>query len=289
MQAIIWLVALSFFSMMPGQALAADLTGTSRTYLQSRETAAGDKLLPIYEYLDLSVQNLGTEAISLHFGGWLGHDLQDDSFGPNDNNGRSLQYGYVSYRAKERNTVVNLGRIMVFDGVAAERVDGAYARMDLMGGFGVSAFGGVPVLTNLPEQPGNEVVYGARLSHQMTDLYTIGFSYLKSEFNTKVFREEQGVDLWLKPVNKVELFGRSSYNAETTGWMEHSYNLLLGPFSNLRLNTEVSQFTYENFFFGMTNSAFVFQPGGPIDPKENLGILGETASYAFTDNLSASV
>jgi hypothetical protein len=184
--------------------------------------------------------------------------------------------------------ILNLGRVMVFEGVATERVDGAYARSDLKGGFGVSAFGGVPVETNI-ELPGNNMEYGARVSHQMANLYTIGLSYLKEEKDSKDFREEEGVDLWLRPVNKVEILGKSFYNAITSGWMQHTYNLLLGPFDKLRLDTEISSINYEDFFTGATSSVFTFQPGGPIAPGEKVSVLGETVSYEFTGGVNASV
>ena len=271
----------------PTGAPAVEIAGTSSTYVQSRETAGGSNLMPLYEYLNFSVRDMGTGNVSFHFGGWARYDLRDDTFGTDKNS--DLQYAYLSYRKAQSDVVLNLGRVMVFEGVAAERVDGAYARADLKGGFGVSAFGGVPVETDNIEQPGNNMEYGGRASHHVDNVYTIGFSYLKEEKNSQDFREEEGVDLWLRPMNKVELLGKSAYNAITSGWMQHTYNLMLGPFQKLRLNTEVSSIDYEAFFSGATSSVFSFQPGGPIDPAEKVSILGETASYAFTGSLNASV
>jgi hypothetical protein len=267
---------------------AADIAGTSRTYVLSRESAAGANLMPLYEYLDFNVQDLGKETISVHFGGWLGYDLQDDSFGNNKNKGSDLQYGYVSYRAKERNAIVNLGRVMVFEGVVAERVDGVYARTDIKGGFGLAAFGGAPAETGT-DLPGNSTIYGGRLSHQNPGLYTVGLSYLKEEKNSATFREEEGIDLWVRPINKVELTGRSSYNAETTGWMEHAYYLMLGPYDKLRFNTEASWINYADYFAGATTNVFKMTPGGPIDPNEKVNILGEEIFYAIDTNWAVSV
>ena len=269
----------------PKSVHAVDIAGTSNTYLRSSETVDGSNLLPLYEYLDLSVQNPGTESVSVHLGGWLRYDLRDDSFGKKKNS--DLQYGYVGYRAKTRNAAVNLGRVMVFEGVATERVDGIYARTDVMGGLGISAFGGVPVETNT-NLPGNDTIYGGRISHQYADLYTIGLSYLKEEKNSVTFRQEAGVDLWIKPVNKVELSGRSSYNTQTTGWMENTYYLMLGPFDKLRVNAEASWINYEHYFAATTNNAFKLSPGGPLDPKEKLNILGPELFYAINNNWAVS-
>jgi hypothetical protein len=281
---LLFLLVIIFFASI--SAHAADITGTSNTYLRASETVDGGKLLPLYEYLDLSVQNPGTQPVSIHLGGWLRYDLREASFGEERNNG-ALSYGYVSYRGKARNAVVNLGRVMVFEGVAAERVDGIYARTDVMGGLGISAFGGVPVETSI-DLPGSNTIYGGRISHQDTGLYTIGLSYLKEEKNSETFRQEAGVDLWIKPVNKVELSGRSSFNTQTTGWMENSYFLMLGPFDKLRVNTEASWISYEDYFAATTNNAFKLSPGGPLDPKEKLNILGPELFYAINNNWSVS-
>ena len=272
----------------PTGAPAAEMAGTSKTYLQSRESVDGSKLMPLYEYLDFTVQDLGKESISVHFGGWLGYDLQDDSFGNNKKKGSDLQYGYVSYRAKEHNAVVNLGRVMVFEGVAAERVDGIFARTDLMGGLGISVFGGAPVETGT-ELPGNSTIYGGRVSQQNAGLYTIGLSYLNEDKNSDIWRREGGLDLWVRPVNKVEFTGSSSFNFQTTGWMEHTYYLMLGPFDKLRVNTEASWINYGDYFASATTSAFALIPGGLLDPKEKVSILGPELFYAVNTNWAVSV
>jgi hypothetical protein len=122
-------------------------------------------------------------------------------------------------------------------------VDGIYARTDLIKGFAISAFGGAPVETN-DNSLGNSTIYGGRISHHDEGLYTIGLSYLNEnkdnneiqnpQSTDKVWRREGGIDLWVRPMNKVELTGKSSFNFQTVGWMEHSYYLMLGPFDKLR-------------------------------------------------------
>ena len=154
---------------LPSLSPAVNLSGDSNTYVQSREDADKQKILGTYEYLNFSVHDPGKE-VSFHFGGWLRYDLKTEEFGNKSNS--DLQYGYLSYKSASNNAVVNLGRVMVFEGVAAERVDGMYARTDLAKGFGVSAFGGNPVETEI-DLPGNNVIYGGRLSHQIPGLYRI--------------------------------------------------------------------------------------------------------------------
>lgn len=267
---------------MPGQSRAASLTGNSSTYFQSRETADGTKILGGYEYLDFAVQDIGNETVSFHTGGWIHYDFLGDELGrksPSD-----LQYSYLSFKSKTDNTVVNLGRVMVFEGVAAERVDGIYARTDLKGGFGVSAFGGSPVETNI-ETPGDNVIYGGRLTHQVGDAYKIGISALKEEKDNQDYRKEEGIDLWAHLMDKVDISGRSSYNDITKDWMEHTYVLMLGPFANLRLDTTASWINYDDYFFRATTSALSVANGLIVD-DEKVRILGEAASYKVTDNVS---
>lgn len=265
---------------------AANLTGDSNTYVQSRETADKAKILGAYEYLDLAVSDLGSESVSFHTGGWLRYDLKTDEFGRKSDN--DVQYSYLSFKSKTDNTVVNLGRVMVFEGVAAERIDGAYARTDLKGNIGVSAFAGVPVETTALDLPGNNLEYGGRVSQQVPGLYRIGLSAIKEVKDGNDFRKEEGIDLWLSPVSKVELFGRSNYNADTKKWMENTYYLALGPISKVRLNTQASWISYGDFFTGATTSVFSFQPG-IIDQKEKVRILGEEAVISVTDKLALSL
>src|SRR5512140_184523 len=80
--------------LVPINAPAASLAGSSNTYLQSREQADGTKLLPLYEYLDFNVQDLAGESVTAHFGGWYRYDINEQT----TNN--DVQYGYLSFKSK---------------------------------------------------------------------------------------------------------------------------------------------------------------------------------------------
>jgi hypothetical protein len=273
--------------LLPGTSPAVSMSGDSATYLQSRQAADGTKELPIYEYLNLSVQNIGKETISFQFGGWLRYDLKDNTQETGvSRSANDLSYAYLSYYSKNANTTVNLGRVMVFEGVAAERLDGIYARTDLAKNFGVSAFGGTPVETGTDSE-GSNSIYGARVSHQVPGLYQIGLSYLKQERNSEEVRKEEGVDLWLRPIDKVELLGKSRYNAITSEWSDHNYVLALGPFYRVRLNTLLSSVNYKDYFTASTTAVFKFDPS-VIDPNEKVQTLGEQVSYDVNDKLNIS-
>src|SRR5512143_2568203 len=160
---------------LPFVASAVDLSGQSRTYLQSRQGADGTGYLPLYEYLDLKATNIGNDAVSFHFGGWGRYDPRNEEFGSRSTG--DLQYAYLDIRKSQANTFLRLGRVLVNEGVAASQIDGAYARTDLRGGFTVAAYGGLPVETDGDTRSGDSV-YGGRISHGMPGIYTVGVSYL---------------------------------------------------------------------------------------------------------------
>jgi len=270
---------------IPATSSAVSLTGESSTYLQSRQTGDGTKELPLYEYLNFSVSDLGKESISFQFGGWLRYELKNGDADHRTTN--DLSYAYLSYRNSVANTMVNVGRILVFEGVASDRVDGVYVKTDLKHNFGLSAYGGMPAETGT-DLAGNKNIYGTRLSYQSPGLYQIGLSYLKEEKNSEQFRKEEGVDLWVKPVAKVELMGKSRYNAINSAWSDHSYFLVLGPFSKLRLSTEATQINYKDYFTGTTSSVFDLSKSS-IDPNDKVRILGEEAAFKATDTVSVSL
>jgi hypothetical protein len=188
-------------------------------------------------------------------------------------------------RKRTANATLNIGRVVVHEGAASSQLDGASARVDLLGGFTVGAFGGVPLETDLDTRSGDSV-YGGRLAHSVPGIYTIGVSYLQETNDGKDFREEGGIDLWLGPVGKLGIMGQSSYNSISKAWMQHQYAVLLGPFGNLRLGADASKTYYREFFTATTMNAFSFPN---IDLNEIVTVVGGSADYAFASSLSAGI
>lgn len=270
--------ALALLLLIPCAAPALDVSGQSRTYLQFGETVSSQELIPFYEYFSFKAEDLGAPNISFHFGGWLRYNLEGETYGKDKNS--DLQYAYLSIRRSTANSLMNLGRLTVNEGVLSEQIDGAYARTDLVAGFGIAAFGGIAVET---EEDGNsgDSVYGGRISQGQAGLYRIGFAYLKEKNADRDYREEEGVDLWFRPAAVVQLAGSSSYNKITSGWMQHNYNLSFGPFSNIRLVTDFSRVNYEDYFRPTTTSAFRTTGINPtLNPNEKMTSVGGALVYA---------
>ena len=287
MKAALIAVSLILLLLSPNLASATDLTGQSRSYLTYREGFDGTRYLPLYEYLDLQTTGIGNESVTFQFGGWYRYDLKNVD---RDRTTGDLQYAYLDLHAKQANSSLRLGRVLVNEGVAAEQVDGAYARTDLRGGFTVAAFGGLPVET-AGDTRSSDSVYGGRISQSVSGIYTLGVSYLKEKNDGKDFRKEEGVDLWLQPLRWVTVQGLSSYNALNSGpsvtadkgWMQHHYYLLLGPFGGLRLTGEYSKVYYGRYFRATNLSAFA-TPG--IDPNETVTTAGGSAEYTIASSFT---
>jgi hypothetical protein len=276
-------VASCFLLASAGFTQAFDLSGQSRTYLQSRELTNGTRLTPLYEYLDLRASGIGSDSFSFSAGGWYRHDLQGDRPGGKDTG--DIQYAYLTLRKKEANAALHLGRVLINEGTASEQIDGAYARADLRGGFGVAAFGGLPVETDGDTRSGDSV-YGGRVSHNMPGLYTLGATYLFEKNDGSEFRKEEGLDLWLRLSSFLQVMGTSSYNALSKGWMQHQYYAMITPKGKLRFTAEASKVYYKEYFAAATVSAFTFPN---IDPQETVTTLGGSADYDLTPALTAGI
>jgi len=272
--------SLSLLFSLPVTASALDLSGQSRTYLQTRELTDGTRLTPLYEYLNIRTDNLGMDAVSFSAGGWYRYYLQSSDF--DDKSTGDLQYAYLTIRKPSSNAYLNIGRVLVNEGALSSQLDGAAARTDLRGGFTIGAFGGSPLETEQDTRSGDSV-YGGRIAHSVAGVYTIGVAYLQEKNDSKDFRKEEGLDVWIRPVSKLELMGTSNYNAESKNWMQHQYHAALGPFAWLRLNLDTSKTWYKEYFASVNStqstlmSAFSFTN---IDPNEVVTMTGGSVVVA---------
>lgn len=282
MRKIFVFLAMAVLFALPSAALALEASVDSSTYLMFRETLSERNIAPLYEYLDLDIEKIASKDISFHAGGWLRADLGDKW--AEDKFESELGHAYLSLGLSP-GTLVNLGRVYVFEGVASEVVDGLYAKANLSNWFALAAYGGQTV----EEESGDiesDYIAGGRISHHRPGLYSIGLSYLKQQSDADDAREEEGVDIWLRPLGKFEIQGRSNYNAESSGWMEHSYYISAGPFGKAFLNGEFSITDYEHYFSAPTLSAF--EPT-QIDPDEEITVKGGSLDYSFSGSLSATL
>lgn len=274
-------IAIILLLLLPSVAPALDLFGQSRTYLTTREKVDATRQTQLYEYLDFSLSHNDGANVSFNFGGWYRHDMAGEGADSTDDD--DIQYAYLSLKRGTGNGMLNLGRIVVHEGVVSEIVDGIHGRTDLQAGFTVALFGGRPVETQTDGHRGDSLV-GARVAQGVPGLYLVGVSSLDEKNGDRKFRREQGLDLWLRPLRRLELQGASTYNAIDRGWMQHRYNVGLGLFDGLRLNGEYTQVDYRQYFASATMSAFQFPN---IDQDEKVTTTGGSVEYAVTKSLTA--
>ena len=274
-----------FLLSLTSPVFALDLTGQSRTYIQSRQLEDATMYMPLHEYLSFRADDVGTQNLSFHVGGWYGYNFSSTDVHDSTNHTSELQYADLDYRGSTGNSFVSLGRLMLNQGLASSQLDGVALGTDLKWGFGISAFDGIPVETSFDSRD-RDSVYGGRISQGRDNRYRIGVSYLLEKNNGLVFRNEKGLDLWIRPVNKVELLGTSLYNSKTNGVARHDYYLTLGPYSaltpsSLTLRAQFTEINYADLFTSATLTIFQFQPGGPVSPNEKLRTFGGEAALAL--------
>jgi hypothetical protein len=262
-------------------------SGESSTIFRMRTTIDKKNLFPAYEYLRLNMTDNRSDGsgVSFYLGAWGRGDLADKS-GANNPDG-DLQYAYLTYRAPTNNSVATVGRQFVSEGVAAERIDGVYLRNDFAYGIGASAFFGNAVITE-PTYQGGAVTYGARISQANKKCYSVGLSVLKSDReDNSSYREESGIDIWLHPLAQVDVTGRSTYNAMTSGWMESSYALSYAPLSTLRFGADFAHINFKDYLYGVTTSALsITNPVWKMNEKQTA--VGTSVGYTGIKNLSVS-
>ena len=266
-------------------------SGESNTIFRMRTSITDKTISPAYEYLRLTMTDKlsNGSGVAFHLGAWGRADLGDkpDDHGTNGN----LQYAYLTYQAAKNNSVFTIGRQFISEGVAAERIDGVYLRNDFKYGIGVSAFAGSSVTTEAlanPKYQGGDLIYGSRISQSDKQMYSIGLSALKSESTTtRNYREEEGLDLWLRPHQQVDINGRSTYNSITNGWMENSYAISYAPTSTLSLGADFSHVNFKDYLFNVTTPALsVNNPLWSYNNKQTA--YGAGASYSASKNLTVA-
>ncbi len=284
-------LASSLLCSLPLMASDYSFSGESNTIFRMRSTTdnMGTKktILPAYEYLRLSMVDNRSDGsgVMFHLGAWGRADLADKSTASSSSTEGDLQYAYLTYRAPKSNAVATLGRQFISEGVAAERFDGVYLRSDFDYGFGASAFVGNSVMTETSNK-GGALIYGARISHTNSKYYTVGLSALKNFREDKsIFREEEGLDLWVRPFSQVDITGRSAYNSITNGWMENNYALAYTPLSSLRIGVDYSQINIKDYLASVTTSALsLTNPVWKNNDKQTFA--GASVSYTGVSNLA---
>ena len=113
-----------------------------------------------------------------------------------------------------------LGRFVVTSGALRPvHLDGAHARARLPVGFAVEAFGGMPVVPGFGSRSYDWVV-GGRVSHALGDTLVTGIGLLHERDRGRRSDEEVGFDVALRPLDEIDVAGRTSFDLIQPGLSE---------------------------------------------------------------------
>ncbi len=255
--------------LVPQFGRAADLgvygTTIVRFEQQSPPGFSKTNIVPATQYLGIDADKLGSDALSLHVYGWGRVDLDQRSTDEKSPDG-DLSYGYLQYRFPLADGAIKAGRFFLYEGVAAEQIDGLYARADLAKGFTLSAYGGAPVQLDRDQRSKGDYITGGRMSYRVGGILELGVSglqegrvLLNKTTGETSDRQLVGGDIWLSPFKMIELRGRSTYNAAIGGIAEHSYLLTIRPVAPLTVSGEYNENHLKNYFT-FSNLRSLFDP-----------------------------
>jgi len=193
---------------------------------------------PLTQFLGIDATRLGMENLSLHLFGWGNFDLADQSRLDGKTVG-SFSYGYMRYRFDQANGEIKAGRFAINHGLGYEQVDGVSGRVDLKGGFSVSAFGGRPVRYKVenPDQQYDyeyqrDVIFGTRFGYRLAKMGEVGISFVQDGTPTSYYeksRSEQterlhdyrrrllGGDIYIVPIASMTFTGRLVFDIADHG------------------------------------------------------------------------
>jgi hypothetical protein len=259
---------------LPATAFSVEVSFKSdtlwRAFERNTATEKDASVMPFYEYLQVDINSPDEPGLAFHMYGWGRADLADNDY-YSDNTDGELLYGYVEYSRSEARFNTRLGRQQVFEGVANDAVDGVRFSSDLGRYFSGSLYAGQPVSLDSDNGRNGDSIYGGRLATRLAAWYDLGLSYKKIRDDSDNAGEMTGVDLSAYLPYDVSLYGRSSYNLESEGWGEHSYELRL-PLGPVALRPSFQEFQYDDYFTTGADSASPFR--FLADTGERLRVAG---------------
>jgi hypothetical protein len=234
---------------------------SSETILRAfeRDTDKKDDALvaPAYQYLRLDLGALSEAGLSFHMYGWGRYDFNDSEFFE-DNPDGELLYGYLEYNRPDLGLNFTLGRQHVMTGIINNSIDGLGLKSALTPYFKFALYGGAPGELSSEDGRSGDSIWGGRVAGHKAAEYEIGLSYKNKNSDGDDDEEMVGIDFFADLPLNVNFFGLSSYNLDTKGWGEHSYEVRF-DISDFYFRPFYQRFRYEDFFNTNDNSANPFR------------------------------
>jgi hypothetical protein len=258
---------------------------SSETIFRAFERDTDDEddatVVPAYEYLRLDLGALDEGGLSFHFYGWGRYDFNESDY-YDDNPDGELLYGYLEYNRPDYGLNFTLGRQHIMAGIINNSIDGLGIKSALTPYFNFAIYGGSPVGLSSDGGRSGDSIWGGRVAGHKAADYEIGFSYKKKKSDGDDDEEMAGFDLFAQLPLGMNFFGFSSYNLDTDGWGEHSYDVRFDIF-DFNFRPFYQRFRYEDFFNTKDNSANPFR--FLADTDEILSSVGTDLLWQRFDQL----
>jgi hypothetical protein len=228
-----------------------------RAFERDRGKQDDSVLVPAYQYLRLDLGALDEGGLSLHMYGWGRYDFNDSDHFDNNPDGELL-YGYLEYNLPDYGTNFTLGRQHVMAGIINNSIDGLGVKSTLTPYFKYALYGGSPVGLSSEGGRSGDSFWGGRVAGHKAAEYEIGLSYKKKNSDGDSDEEMAGFDLFAELPFDINFFGFSSYNLDTDGWGEHSYEIRFDIY-DFNFRPFYQRYRYEDFFNTKDNSANPFR------------------------------
>ncbi len=253
-----------------------------RSFERTIPVEGDSRVLPGYGYLKLGLKDITSTGISFHGYGWGRYDLADSKFYDSKSEGE-LVYGYFEYRKHFSTLRARLGRQHVFEGVANETIDGLWASGHASPTVSLSGYAGQPVGLTSTNGRGGDLIFGGRAAYHGNEKYDVGVSVKFSNNDGDTADRMVGVDLsWALPKD-MTLFGFSKFNAEESGFAEHSWELRI-PTEEFSFKPFFRYFDYDSYFGTGDKAALPFR--NLANSGESVGILGLDSFWRKSETLN---
>lgn len=186
-------------------AQAATVSGRSSTELEWYDTGGGETAVPVYQYLLLNVNELGS-GLSFHGYGRLAEDLADE-----DDVDSRLYYAYLEKKDLVNGLDARFGRQFIATTAGASIMDGLYLDYAGFGKVELILFGGGDV-GYYKNYDAKDLIAGAELRTTFFDDLNIGLSYVQKREESELTNELFGLDLDYDWNARLNLYSEIQFN-----------------------------------------------------------------------------
>ena len=193
---------------------AASVSGRSSTVLEWFDTASGDTAVPAFQYLQLSVRDIGSDGYNFFGYGRLGYDLADELSSNSKYDDSRLYLAYLEKQGFLSESLdFRLGRQFISTTAGASVMDGLRLDYRLLDNYKLTLFGGGDV-TYYEGYSAEDLVLGAEfnISDRIAEGLDLGLSYVGKVDGGRLAQQLIGFDIEYDFAKKLFLYSETQYD-----------------------------------------------------------------------------